>query len=755
MKKYISLWLVSVLVFFTTASASLEDTSIIDALEKEKNPVTNANFKLNNFDSCRDMTDVMWEYIKTYWESTRSTYWWFDSLKSESINNAITPEFSRDDSAIIEEAADMGETWWWVDFSETNVQVAWVDESDIIKTDWKFIYYYNNWDNYVYIVSIKDKKIAKKIKVPDSFSSPVLYLANGKLTILSSWYINYNYDYNNYWINRNQKTYVIVYDVENIESVRLEKLYVVDWSMQESRRIGDYIYVVSNVGFNIPFYYYKTFDEANFSADKIIPQKIEVNIEWTKWLINSWNAADCNNISYVLPDAETIKEFGFSPSFNIISAINTKDLKEKVSTNVIAWNNSEIYMSLDNLYLTSYMYQNNLTRCPIWARCIVPSINRWANTLIHKMNVDWAKLKYQDSTIVPWTPLTQYSMDEYEENFRILTQTNNWTWKTSESYVDLYILDKNLDLKWSLTRLWEWEQFKSSRYIWKKLFLVTFEQIDPLFVIDVSNPKKPSVLWELKIPWYSTYLHPYDDNHLIGIWYDTRENNYGWIVNSWVKIDLYQINYNKKCWDSNLTEEEQVKCDSWDYKWIIAKQLYTKTLWDYGSYSEALNNPRMFMWNKAQNKLFLPITTYETAEDDMYTKTDFFQWLATITIDKDSWIKENYKLSHFDYKKIEEKRIEECSKYTKETTTPQCVKLINWEEYCQSSKYSYVPKYCYETAWIWEYLASRSWEYSNQFINRALWIGNDVYAISNETLSSHNMNDWKEIFRVEMYKSEK
>ena len=255
MKKYISLWLVSVLVFFTTASASLEDTSIIDALEKEKNPVTNANFKLNNFDSCRDMTDVMWEYIKTYWESTRSTYWWFDSLKSESINNAITPEFSRDDSAIIEEAADMGETWWWVDFSETNVQVAWVDESDIIKTDWKFIYYYNNWDNYVYIVSIKDKKIAKKIKVPDSFSSPVLYLANGKLTILSSWYINYNYDYNNYWINRNQKTYVIVYDVENIESVRLEKLYVVDWSMQESRRIGDYIYVVSNVGFNIPFYY--------------------------------------------------------------------------------------------------------------------------------------------------------------------------------------------------------------------------------------------------------------------------------------------------------------------------------------------------------------------------------------------------------------------------------------------------------------------------------------------------------------------
>ena len=89
-----------------------------------------------------------------------------------------------------------------------------------------------------------------------------------------------------------------------------------------------------------------------------------------------------------------------------------------------------------------------------------------------------------------------------------------------------------------------------------KLFLVTFERVDPLFVIDVKDAKNPKVLWELKIPWYSTYLHPYDENHLIWLGYDTKENKYWWIQNNWIKLDLYQINYDKKCWDKNLTKEE-------------------------------------------------------------------------------------------------------------------------------------------------------------------------------------------------------
>lgn len=69
----------------------------------------------------------------------------------------------------------------------------------------------------------------------------------------------------------------------------------------------------------------------------------------------------------------------------------------------------------------------------------------------------------------------------------------------------------------SLTTIAPGENFQSSRFIGNRLYLVTFEQIDPLFVIDLADSKNPKILGELKIPGYSTYLHPYDADRLIGI----------------------------------------------------------------------------------------------------------------------------------------------------------------------------------------------------------------------------------------------
>lgn len=169
-------------------------------------------------------------------------------------------------------------------------------------------------------------------------------------------------------------------------------------------------------------------------------------------------------------------------------------------------------------------------------------------------------------------------MDEYQGNFRILTHTSRWN-STGEdqSHTDLFILDENLEELSRLEGLGNGEDFKSSRYIGEKLFLVTFEQVDPLYAIDVADPKNPEILGELKIPGYSTYLHPYDENHLIGLGYDTAENQWGGITNSGVKVDLYKINYDKKCGDSGLTDDEVKKCETGDYKGIIVEQLQTKT----------------------------------------------------------------------------------------------------------------------------------------------------------------------------------
>lgn len=60
-------------------------------------------------------------------------------------------------------------------------------------------------------------------------------------------------------------------------------------------------------------------------------------------------------------------------------------------------------------------------------------------------------------------------------------------------------------------------------------------------MIDVADSKNPKILGELKIPGYSTYLHPYDANRLIGVGYDTVTNQWGGTTNGGVKIDVYNV----------------------------------------------------------------------------------------------------------------------------------------------------------------------------------------------------------------------
>lgn len=754
MKKIFILPLVAILSI-SHAFAAVEDDSIIKELEKTDVKTLNVDFKLKSFESCDWLEKVMWDYIKDYWKNNKNN--WSNPILYRdfwSVDVDMAMDSSVQKNETVTSLTDNKANWWGsLDFSKTNTQVAWVDESDIVKTDWKYIYYYNETDKFVYIVSSPDLQIIKKIKLPANFYSPVLYIWEGRLIIVSSGYSNVDYSSYNYWINRNSKTYTIVFDTTNINSPVLSKLYVADGDLTQSRKIGDNVYVISNNSFNIPYMNFKGIDDINIDVNNILPKKIDISKTSDEskqnlklrgnnlpYNITSGNVAKCIDIEYVLPDKETMKKFDFNPSYNIISIIDTKNTSNEVKTKVIAGSNSEIYMSLENLYLTSNMYQTYDFKCSSNFRCFAPWYPRGTNTLVHKINVDWSNLKYQDSTIVPWNPLTQYSMDEYKDNFRILTQTNTWNSVWNESHTDLYILDKNLGLKWSLNDLWSWEQFKSSRYIWDKLFLVTFKQVDPLFAIDVADPSKPKILWELKIPGYSTYLHPYDANHLIGLWYNTTENQWGWTVNKWVKVDLYEINYNKKCGDSTLTTDEKAKCTSWEYKWIIVKQKYSYTLWESWSYSEALDNPRMFMWKASDKKLFLPVTLYKNDKTDMYRNTDFFQGLVTMTIDKDSGIKENFRLTHLDTSNAQEERNKECAKYTKESTEKKCVKLIGWGEYCEDVEYRYVPKYCYENSPVWEYIATNSWNYRDSFIKRALWIWNNTYSLSDNMIKSSNIN---------------
>lgn len=137
------------------------------------------------------------------------------------------------------------------------------------------------------------------------------------------------------------------------------------------------------------------------------------------------------------------------------------------------------------------------------------------------VKVDNDTLRIDANGAVPGFPLNQFSLDEYNDHLRIATtiESNWWGFLSPnfESVNDLYVLDKNLKQTGSVLDMGEGEQIYSARFIGEQGYLVTFRQIDPFYVLDLSNPKKPAKVGELKIPGYSSYLHPLAENRVLGI----------------------------------------------------------------------------------------------------------------------------------------------------------------------------------------------------------------------------------------------
>lgn len=750
MKRKYFLTILPFLCIASTTFAQVIDDSIDKELNKnpsEKQELKVEDFKMKTYSTCREADAIINKYLELEKNRERRYDYLNKSASMATEENKITADSSANFSR---------ESLSSNDFSKTNTQVSWVDEAEILKTDGKYIYYFSLKDDYrrssrsaeekyIYVLSLDKKKIVKKIKIPKDFYQTEFYLSWGKLVLVWNFISEKIYKERNFYYN-SQKSYAIVYDVSDVEKLKIDKFYSIDWNYIESRLIWDKLYLVSRNYFN-PYY---TNNIPRFSVEESIPRNIDVskNDSW-KFSIKNELSTDCKNIDFILPTEDYVKQNGFSLNYSIISVLDIKNTSTPVKTKIIASNSAELFMNEKNIYLTSNMHFSNSFYC--WW-CLFDSYSSKDSTLVNKFSLTKDSVEYKKSVLVDWRPLNQYSMDEDKNwNFRILTQIENWN-KRDKNYTNLYILDPELKLAWKLEKLWQKENFQSSRYIWDKLFLVTFEQVDPLFVIDVKDAKNPKVLWELKIPWYSTYLHPYDENHLIWLGYDTKENKYWWIQNNWIKLDFYQINYDKKCWDKNLTKEEQEKCDKWEYKWIIAKQLFSKSFWESWSYSEALNNPRMFMWNSAKNKLFLPVSLRNNRFDEdskqENEQTPFIGLLA-LTINKNTWIKEDFRVSNIDMNKVNEKIKENCKKYeTKSEKT--CKTLRSGKEICWYQNIWNVPEYCFAWSSVWTYLDNNSWEFINSTVNRALWIGENFYSLSPDRIKANDMNTWKEVLNVEL-----
>ena len=213
-------------------------------------------------------------------------------------------------------------------------------------------------------------------------------------------------------------------------------------------------------------------------------------------------------------------------------------------------------------------------------------------TIAHKISIENGMISYKARGEIPGHLLNQFSMDEYQGNFRVATTTGDlWS---GNSLNHIYVLNEGMEIIGKAEDLARGEKIYSVRFMEDRAYLVTFKKVDPLFVIDLSNAENPKVLGELKIPGYSDYLHPYDENHIIGIGKEavdpTNEESFGrdfaWYQG--IKIALFDV--------SDPANPKEIS------KFNIG---------DRGTNSEALYEHKAFLFDREKELLVIPISLHE------------------------------------------------------------------------------------------------------------------------------------------------
>jgi uncharacterized secreted protein with C-terminal beta-propeller domain len=440
------------------------------------------------------------------------------------------------------------------DYSATNVQVEGVDEADIVKTDGTYIYIISNQS----IVILKayppeEAQVLSRIKFEGGIRG--VFINQDKLVVFED--TGYYYDYYGYYKPtaepaeyQGPKTSIRIYNIADRANPTSVRNVTVGGNYFSSRMIGNYAYVVVNQpaltyqgNVTIPVIYY---------ADRTEP-------------------VPASEIFYA-----NITD-NFNTYVNVL-AINILDDAEKPNQkSYLIGYASTMYVSQNNIYITYSTYSDQIQE-----------------TKVHRISINEGEIVYQASGEVPGYVLNQFSMDEFNGYFRIAT-TIGEVWATGESASrnNVYILDMELDTVGMLEDLAPGEKIHSARFMGNRCYLVTFKKIDPLFVIDLSIPTNPMVLGQLKITGYSDYLHPYDENHIIGVGKETieaEEGNFAWYQG--IKISLFDV-----------TDV------------AVPKEITKYEIGDRGTDSPILYDHKAFLFDKERSLLVIPVTVAEINPD--------------------------------------------------------------------------------------------------------------------------------------------
>jgi uncharacterized secreted protein with C-terminal beta-propeller domain len=242
-------------------------------------------------------------------------------------------------------------------------------------------------------------------------------------------------------------------------------------------------------------------------------------------------------------------------NMTLVTALDAGNIETIVGSTAVVANAGVIYASTEALYITDTDYS--------------PGELAREYTAVHKLSFDANGVaQYVASGAIPGRPLNQFSLSEHEDTLRIATHVQNFqlwtngpvfmgiavdraqgaddaiTAEPTQPYNGVYVLgerDSELKTLGSIENIAPGERIYAARFLGERGYLVTFRQIDPLWVMDLSNPEAPRIVGELHIPGYSDYLHPLGQTHLIGVGRSAATSQWGGTIANALQLSLFDI----------------------------------------------------------------------------------------------------------------------------------------------------------------------------------------------------------------------
>ena len=382
--------------------------------------------------------------------------------------------------------------------SDTYVQVEGVDEADIIKTDGKYIYYTSRLGYDVIVARVNDGKAEDAAVIAEEetgITADDLFLSEDRLVIVGA----ETEEPDSYYVPSGRiKTTVCVYDVSDPEKPVLTGKYSQSGSCVSSRVSDGYLYLITS-------------DYLEQGGQRIVPM-----------------AGVDDSYEKLVPDHICCFPDPSRRSYAVIGSVKLDSGKGSLKSDTFAalGTSEDIYCSGSSIYLTDYRvnFGNEMSG---------PADQR---TYVIKAKISKGRIAFAKQGSVRGDVLNQFAMDEKDGYFRIATTA----YVKGKDVNYLYVLDRDMKVVGKVKGFAAGEQIKAVRYIGDTAYVITYEQTDPLFVIDLSDPENPQMKGSVKITGFSSLLLPEGEDKLIGIGTSTSDGEFGEVEDG-VKIALFDI----------------------------------------------------------------------------------------------------------------------------------------------------------------------------------------------------------------------